>query len=133
MILVEKFGNQQWILQCMTGVQQCVENSIQMLSGQAVQGNNLGLGRGGQYAFPARTSQELQATQDQAAVGGAVSAASAKQQQFADQSNGKATQAMAEGNVDMFAQLQKSAGLQDPASQQHQAPANEPPSSDWIV
>lgn len=132
-ILVEKYGQQAWILQCMNGIQECVQNSVEMLSGQAPQANALGLHQGGQYQFAARTAAELQATQDQAAVGGQVSPATVQQQQAAAQ----ADQAMAAGNVDMFAQLQRAAGMQDPATgqvapQQQEAPS-EPGSDKWIL
>lgn len=130
-ILSRDYGNQQWILQCMEGIQQCVQNSVQMLSGAPVQGNNLAIGAGGNYQFPARTREELQATQREAAVGGTVSPATAQQQQVAQQADA----AMAAGNVDMFEVLQRQAGMQDPASQgmpQQEAPS-EPGSDEWLV
>lgn len=134
MILVEKYGQAPWILQCMTAVQEAVQNSIEMLSGAPPQHNAMPIAQGGQYAFPARTAQELNATQDQAAVNGLVSPASPQQVQQLQQ----AEQAMAAGQVDMFAQLQRAAGMQDPASQggavQKQAEArSEPTSDEWII
>lgn len=117
----------------MTAVQEAVQNSIEMLSGQAPQANAMPISQGGQYAFPARTRQELQATQDQAAVNGDVSRASP--QQVAAQQ--QADQAMAAGQVDMFAQLQRAAGMQDPAATggepQKQEVRSEPASDDWIL
>lgn len=135
-ILVERYGQAQWILQCMDAIREAVQNSIEMLSGQAPQANALALGQGGQYAFKARTAAELQQTQDQAAVNGVVSPASARQQVAAQQ----ADQAMAAGDVDMFQVLQRAAGMQDPAAaqalpqqpQQTEAP-NEPGSDEWII
>lgn len=141
-ILVERYGQAQWILQCMNAIREAVQNSIEMLSGQAPQANALALGQGGQYAFKARTAQELQQTQDQAAVNGVVTPATAQQQRFAEDPRiaQQAEQAMAAGNVDMFQVLQRAAGMQDPATgqvppqqpQQTEAP-NEPGSDEWIL
>jgi hypothetical protein len=132
MILVEKYGQQQWILQCMNGIQECVQNSVQMLSGAAPVHNAVGLAQGGRYTHPARTAAEIQATQEQAAVAGMVSPAAPGQAVAA----GQAEQALADGQLDMFALLQKQAGLQDPASQgmpAQEAPVNEPGSDEWIL
>lgn len=133
MILVKTHGQQPWILQCMNAVQEAVQNSIEMLSGQGPQGNQLPIRQGGQYSFPARTAQELQATQDQVANNGTVTPASDQQAQAAHQ----ADIAMANGQVDMFAQLQQAAGMQDPATgqvapQQQEAPS-EPTSDEWLI
>ena len=128
-ILAEAYGQQQWILQCMTAVQEAVQNSIEMLSGQPPAGNGLGLNQGGQYQFAARTAAELQATQAEAAVGGQVSPATRQQQQAGAQ----AEAAMAAGQVDMFAQLQQAAGLQDPASNQAPTQTHEPTTDEWLV
>ena len=131
-MLAETYGNQPWILQCMEGIQQCVQNSIQLLSGQPVQGNNNALGAGGQYQFAARTAEELQATQREAAVSGTVSAAS-DQQVSAQQ---KADMALANGELDMFAVLQRQAGMQDPASQrtpQQQEAPSEQTRDEWLI
>ena len=132
LILVKTYGEQPWILQCMNGVQECVQNSIEMLSGQAPQANAMSLAHGGRYSFAARTREELQASQDQVASNGQVSAATVRQQQAAQQ----ADQAMAGGDTDMFARLQRAAGLQDPATgqvaQPQEAP-NEPRSDEWIL
>lgn len=135
MILVKRYGQAQWILQCMNAIQEAVQNSVDMLSGQPPQSNALALGQGGQYAFAARTAAELQQTQDQAAVNGVVSPATAQQQVAAQQ----ADQAMAAGNVDMFEVLQRAAGMQDPATgqvsqpQQQQEAPSEPGSDEWIL
>lgn len=133
-ILVERYGQQAWILQCMNAIREAVQNSIEMLSGQAPQANGLSLAQGGQYQFAARTREELQATQQLVADNGQVSGASVQQQQAAHQADA----AMAAGNVDMFAQLQRAAGMQDPATGQVAPPqpqeaSNEPSSSEWIV
>ena len=130
-ILVEKYGQQPWILQCMTGIQECVQNSVQMLSGAAPVGNAMGLGQGGQYSHPARTREELQATQHLVADQATVSPASV---QVAAQA--QANQALANGNLDMFSQLQQAAGMQDPATGQvapQQEAPSEPGSDEWIV
>lgn len=133
-ILVERYGQAQWILQCMNAIQEAVQNSIEMLSGQAPQANAQPLAQGGRYAFAARTAQELQATQKLAAENGVVTPAT-RQQQLAGQ---QADQAMAAGNVDMFEVLQRAAGMQDPATgqapqpQQQEAPS-EPGSDEWII
>jgi hypothetical protein len=132
-ILVQKYGEAAWILQCMTAIQEAVQNSVEMLSGAPPQANALGLHQGGQYQFPARTAAELQATQDQAAVGGAVTPASPQQRQ----AQAQADQAMAAGDMDMFSRLQRAAGMQDPATGQV-APQpteakSEPASDEWII
>lgn len=124
MILAAEYGNQQWILQCMNGIQQCVQNSIQMLSGAPVEGNNLALGQGGQYQFPARTAQELQASRAEVADSRGVADATPQERAALDQ-----------GNVDMFEVLQQQATVRDPASQgmpTQEAPS-EPRSDEWIV
>ena len=133
MILVEKYGEQTWILQCMTAIQEAVQNSVQMLSGAAPVQNAQALRLGGQYSHPARTAQELQASQSEAAINGTVSAANARQQAMASQ----AEASLAAGNVDMFEKLQRAAGMQDPATgqvapQQQEAPS-EPRSNEWIL
>lgn len=133
MILVEKYGNQPWILQCMTGIQECVQNSVQLLSGAAPQVNALAIRQGGQYTQPARTAQELRATQHLAAESAAVTPAAAQQVAAQEQAN----QALENGNLDMFAQLQEAAGMQDPATGQV-APQptealSEPGSDEWIL
>ena len=120
----------------MNAIQEAVQNSIEMLSGMAPQANAMPLGRGGQYSFPARTAQELQATQDQAVVNGQVSNANVQQQQAMQ----KADAAMTAGDRDMFAVLQRAAGMQDPATgqvapiqPQQQEAKNEPGSDEWIL
>ena len=131
-ILVEKYGQQSWILQCMTGIMECVQNSVQMLSGAAPVGNAMGLGQGGQYSHAARTREELQATQHLVADQATVSPASVHQVQAGIQADA----AMAAGNVDMFAQLQRAAGMQDPATGQvapQQEAPSEPGSDEWIL
>ena len=132
MILVQEFGQQAWILQCMQAVQNATQNCIENLSGtQAPAMNADPLGQGGQYAFAARTAQELQASAAQAAHAGQVSDARAQQAAAAQQ----ADVALANGQLDMFAVLQGEAGLQDPASQgmpPTEAP-NEPGSDEWIL
>lgn len=140
-ILVERYGQAQWILQCMNAIQEAVQNCVENLSGHAPQSNALALGQGGQYAFSARTAQELQQTQDQAAVNGVVSPATVQQQVAAQQADA----AMAAGNVDMFQVLQRAAGMQDPATgqvpvqapqqqpQQQQEAPSEPGSDEWIL
>ena len=128
-ILVEKYGQQPWILQCMTAIQEAVQNSVEMLSGSPPVGNGLGLGQGGQYQFAARTAAELQATADQAAVGGSVSPANQRQQVAGEQ----AEAALASGNVDMFTQLQRAAGLQDPATGQVADTKHEPTTDEWLI
>jgi hypothetical protein len=133
-ILAREFGNQQWILQCMNGIQECVQNSIQMLSGQPPAHNAQALVPGGganQYAMPARTAAELQATKREVAHEGLVTPAVLGQREVADQ----ADLAMAQGKVDMFEVLQRQAGLQDPASQgmpPTEVPS-EPGSDEWIL
>ncbi len=131
-ILVEKYGQQPWILQCMTGIQECVQNSVQMLSGAAPQANALGLAQGGQYTQPARTAEELKATQHLVADSRTVTPAAAQQVAAQEQAN----QALANGQLDMFAQLQQQAGMQDPATGQvapQQESPSEPGSDEWIV
>ena len=132
-ILVEKYGQAPWILQCMNAVQEGVQNSIEMLSGPAPQANAQPLAPGGRYTMPARTAAELQASQAQAAINGAVTPATVQQQQAAQQADA----AMAAGQVDMFAQLQHAAGMQDPATgqvapQPAEAPS-EPGIDEWLV
>lgn len=98
----------------MEACREAVQNCIEMLSGtQAPRVNNRPLDQGGRYAFPARTREELQASAAAAAHQGQVSAAHAQQAQLAAQ----ADQALAHGELDMFAQLQQAAQLADPASQ----------------
>jgi hypothetical protein len=130
-MLAKVYGQQPWILQTMEGIQQCVQNSIDMLSGQPVAGNNLPIHGGGQYQFPARTAAELQATQQEAAVTGSVSAAAVPQIAAQHQ----AEQAIAAGNVDMFELLQSQAGMLDPASQgmPPKEAISEPATEEWIV
>lgn len=127
-ILARDYGNHPWILQCMDGIQQCVQNSIQMLSGAPVSGNNVSLSQGGQYTHKARTAEELKASQEQAAVGGSTSAATVQQQQQMAQADA----ALNAGNVDMFEVLQRQAGVADPASQQPEA-TNAKGSNEWIL
>lgn len=132
MILVKHFGQQQWILQCMTGIQECVQNCVEQLSGTMAPIAQQPIGQGGQYAFPARTAAELQASSQAAAHAGQVSAA--HDAQVAAQA--QADQALANGQLDMFAVLQNAAGTADPATQG--VPANEPapakePTTDWIL
>jgi hypothetical protein len=130
-ILVKHFGQQAWILQCMTGIQECVQNSVDMLSG-APPTPAQALGAGGEYAFPARTAAELQASKAEADHSGQVSAARESQvvaQQQADL-------ALANGQLDMFAVLQQAAGTADPATQgmpAQEAPTSEPPTDDWLI
>jgi hypothetical protein len=131
-ILVKHFGQQQWILQCMTGIQECVQNCVEQLSGTIAPTPSQPIGQGGQYAFPARTAAELQASRQAAAHAGQVSAA--HENQLAAQA--QADQALANGQLDMFAVLQQAAGTADPATQgmpAQEAPANEPPADDWIL
>lgn len=131
-ILAQHYGQQPWILQCMAAVQEAVQNSIEMLSGAPPQGNALPIRQGGQYQFPARTAAELQASQQEAAVNGQVTHATVQQQQAAQQADA----AMAAGQVDMFAQLQRAAGMQDPATgqvAQRQETPSEPDSDKWLV
>lgn len=113
-ILVQEFGQQQWIIQCMQAVQEAVQNCIINLSGtQAPLMNAQPIAEGGQYTMPARTAQEIQQSAAAAAHQGQVSAAHSQQLELAAQGD----QALANGQLDMFALLQKQAGLQDPASQ----------------
>ena len=132
-ILVEKYGQQAWILQCMTGIQECVQNSVHMLSGSAPIQNQMPIRQGGRYTQPARTAQELQATMALAADSGQVSRAAPQQREMANQ----ADTALANGDLDMFAVLQRQAGLQDPATgqvaPQQQEAQNEPGSDEWIL
>lgn len=131
-ILVQKFGQQAWILQAMTAIQEATQNCIENLSGtMGPVVNNNPLGQGGQYAYPARTAEELRSSSAAAAHAGQVSAAQAAQKAHADQ----ADIALANGQLDMFAVLQEQAGLQDPASQgmpPTETP-NEPGSDEWIL
>ena len=130
-ILVKHFGQQAWILQCMTGIQECVQNSVDMLSG-APPTPAQPIGQGGQYAFPARTAAELQSSRQQAAHAGQVSAA--HENQLAAQA--QADLALANGQLDMFAVLQNAAGTADPATQgmeAQEAPASEPATDDWLI
>lgn len=116
----------------MNGIQECVQNSVEMLSGTVAPTPSQPIGQGGEYAFPARTAAELQASQQQAAHAGQVSAA--HDAQVAAQA--QADQALANGQLDMFAVLQKAAGTADPATQgmpAPEAPANEPAADDWIL
>ncbi len=137
MILVKDFGEQTWILQAMTAVQEAVQNCITNLSGTVAPPMNaepLVPGQGG-YAMPARTAAELQASAAQAAHSGQVSQARESQQQAARQ----AELALANGQLDMFAVLQKQAGVQDPASEgvPPTAPApevkSESGSDEWLL
>jgi len=130
-ILSQAYGPQPWILQCMEGILQCVQNSVDLLSGQPVAGNNLALHQGGQYQFAARTREELQASQHEAANAAVVTPHDPSQGTPAIQ----AQRAMAAGQIDMFAMLQQQAGMRDPASQgivAQEAPS-EPGSGEWIV
>lgn len=133
MILVKHFGQQQWILQCMTGIQECVQNCVEQLSGTVAPSIPAQpISQGGQYAFPARTAAELQSSKQQAAHAGQVSAAHESQVVAQVQ----ADQALANGQLDMFAVLQQAAGTADPATQgmpAQEAPANEPSTDDWIL
>lgn len=132
MILVQEFGQQQWILQAMSAVQNAVQNCIENLSGtMAPVVNAEPLGQGGQYAFPARTAAELQESAAEAAHAGQVSVAREAQVAHAAQ----ADIALANGQLDMFAVLQKQAGLQDPASQgmPPTEASSEPGSDEWIL
>ncbi len=130
--MVQEFGQQAWILQAMTAVQNAIQNCIENLSGtQAPAMNADPLGQGGTYAFAARTAAELQASAAQAAHAGQVSDARVQQAAAAQQ----ADVALANGQLDMFAVLQGQAGLQDPASQgmpPTEVP-NEPRSDEWII
>ncbi len=119
----------------MSACQEATQNCIEQLSGSAgpiVQAQPLG--QGGQYAFPARTAAELQASSAQAAHAGQVTAHRAQAAQLEEQS----AQALANGELDMFAVLQQRAGMQDPASQgmPPSAPVevpNEPGSDQWLL
>ena len=127
-ILVKHFGQQQWILQCMDGIRECVQNCVEQLSGTIAPTAQQPIGQGGEYAFAA----ELQASRQQAAHAGQVSAAA--EAQVAAQA--QADQALANGQLDMFAVLQQAAGTADPATQgmpAQEAPANEPAADDWIL
>lgn len=115
----------------MNGIQECVQNSVDMLSGAPPQPSQP-IAQGGQYAFPARTAKELQASRKEVAHAGQVSAAHASQ--VAAQA--QAEQALASGQLDMFAVLQKAAGTADPATQgmpTQEAPASELASDEWIL
>lgn len=117
----------------MAAVQEAVQNCINMLSGTAAPvGNSDPLGQGGQYAFPARTAAEIQASVAEAAHSGVVSNAREQQLEQAQQ----AEVALANGQVDMFELLQKQAGLQDPASQgmpPSEVKIDEQRIDDWIL
>lgn len=116
----------------MQACQEAVQNCIEMLSGTvAPRMNNQPLGQGGQYAFPARTREELQASAAQAAHHGQVSQAQVQQVQMAAQ----ADQALANGELDMFAVLQRQAGFADPASQGEAQPTPEAKggSNEWLL
>jgi hypothetical protein len=135
-ILVQEYGQQPWILQAMTAVQEAVQNCVQNLSGTMAPRMNaepLVAGAGAQqYAMQARTPAELQASAAQAAHAGQVSQARANQLQLAQQ----AETALANGQLDMFAVLQKQAGLQDPASQGMPPTAevqSESGSDEWLI
>ncbi len=130
-VLVGKYGQVAWIMQAMTAVMEATQNCIEQLSGQAAPESSLPLGDGGQYNFPARTAQELQASAAQAAHVGNVSAARDAQVQHAQD----ADIALANGEVDMFAVLQQAAGVQDPASQGMPATEvpSEPGSDNWLL
>jgi len=133
-ILVKHFGQQQWILQCMDGIRECVQNCVEQLSGTIappMPAQPLVPGAGG-YAFNARTAAELQASRAQADHSGQVTAA--HESQVAAQA--QADQALANGQLDMFAVLQQAAGTADPATQgmpAQEAPASEPATDDWIL
>lgn len=116
----------------MTGIQECVQNCVEQLSGTIAPTPSQPIGQGGQYAFPARTAAELQASRQQADHSGQVSAA--HESQIAAQA--EADQALANGQLDMFAVLQQAAGTADPATQgmpAQEAPADEPPADDWLI
>lgn len=107
----------------MEACQEACQNCIELLGGNAAPTmNNQPFGQGGQYAFPARTKEELQASAAQAAHAGQVSAAHVQQIQAAQQSE----QALANGDLDMFAVLQKQGGFADPATQGMPPPAPTP-------
>lgn len=115
----------------MAGIQECVQNSVDMLSGAAPMPSQP-IGQGGEYAFPARTAAELQATRNQAAHAGQVSAAHDAQVV----AQAQADQALANGQLDMFAVLQQAAGTADPASQgmpAQEAQSSEPATDDWLI
>lgn len=127
MILVDEFGQHAWILQAMSAVQEAVQNCIENLSGTTAPAtNSQPLGQGGQYAFAARTRQELEASAHEAAVAGQVSQARVGQMESLQ----KSEQALAGGDVDMFALLQKRAGLQDPMAQPEVK--NDSGSDEWV-
>ncbi len=70
-ILVKKHGQQPWIVQVMEAVQIAVNRGVGQLGNtQPPPANGQVLGQGGEYAFPARTAEELQTTQLQAAAQG---------------------------------------------------------------
>ena len=59
-ILVRVHGQAEWILQIMEAVQNAVTNGVQRFTAAPVVGSNqLALGQGGGYQFPARTREEL--------------------------------------------------------------------------
>lgn len=134
MILVQEYGQQPWILQAMTAVQEAVQNCVQNLSGTMAPRMNadpLVPGQGG-YAMQARTPAELQASAAQAAHAGQVSQARSNQLNLAQQ----AETALANGQLDMFAVLQKQAQIQDPASQGMPPTAevqSESGSDEWLI
>jgi hypothetical protein len=131
-ILSKRFGEQDWILQAMSAVQEAVQNCIENLSGSAgPQGNAMPLGHGGQYAHPARTAAQIKATP--AAQTGESARFSVAQLATEQQSQ----QALADGNLDMFAKLQKSGGYADPVTQPQPQPqpqeSNDADGNGWIL
>lgn len=120
-VLIEQYGAQPWIMQIMTAVETAVDNGILNLSGGAGPMTNAqSLAAGGQYQFPARTAEELRASQAEVASHGQVSKALPHQGSAIDQGE----QALANGQISAYQQLQQQAGLADPASQA-QAPKQE--------
>lgn len=76
-ILLNHHGEQEWIWQIMDAVRTAVTNGVSRFTQAGAVGmNELPIGEGGGYRFPARTRDELMQTTQDAADNGQVSARS---------------------------------------------------------
>lgn len=67
-MLIDVHGEMDWIKQITDGVKECVQNGVERFSGsQAPGAATLAIGQGGNYRFPARTREEILASQQEAA------------------------------------------------------------------
>jgi hypothetical protein len=97
--LIEKYGEQPWILQAMEVVRGGIENAIRQLRGPAPAGNMNTFAGGAQYQHPPRSAEEIKADM--------AERRRTQPDQFA-----QAFEEEAEEHDDLFARLSRTIGLE---------------------